>query len=489
MIKIQLVGHAYRHDLFELIRAFFPQEEIGFIDEEIAKNQGIFISSTLLESKDNRLAISKLYNNGSLVKETYIDIDKISSHNLPKDRTVKNAIKKSIYDSLIDLVDHEIPWGILTGIRPIKIAHDLIDNNLSSSEIKSILKNQYRIHVEKAQLMIDIAYSQRRHLYPIDQDKYSLYIGIPFCPTRCSYCSFASFAIGENYHRVSKYLETLIYEIKEIKDLMKGKTLNTVYIGGGTPTSLKIRDLERIIATVRDLFSKEDIKEFTVEAGRPDTLNFETLKMLKSMEVDRVTINPQTMNSKTLKRIGRNHDIKSIIETYNMARDLGFESINMDIILGLPGEGIDELSHTLNEIEKLDPENLTVHTLAIKRGSKLFNRKDHILIGDKDIANMLELTKSKAKQMGMSPYYLYRQKQILGNLENIGYAKANKECIYNISMMEEKETIIGAGLGAVSKFYYPKENKIKRLPNYKDLNVYTSRIDELITKKKKMILT
>lgn len=266
---------------------------------------------------------------------------------------------------------------------------------------------------------------------------------------------------------------------------MEGKWLNTVYIGGGTPTSIKTKDLERIVATVKDVFKDEDIREFTVEAGRPDTINTEKLKMLKDMEIDRISINPQTMNLKTLSKIGRNHNIESILSSYSLAKEIGFDIINMDLILGLPGEDIEDIAYSLNEIKKLDPDNLTVHTLSIKRRAELFNDKENIFNKTAMMKKALELTETKVYEMGLIPYYLYRQKQILGNLENIGYSKVGKECIYNISMMEEKETIIGLGLGAVSKFYY--ENKIERLPNFKDLIQYSNRIDELITKKRRFI--
>ena len=487
LIKVLIEGHSYEHDLFELIRVFFPGKEIEFIDKYDENIEGLFINSYLLNMDDEVLAISKIYNNDEMIKEIVVDIKDIHFQGLSEKRIIKNAIKKSIYDLLIDLIDSEVPWGILTGIRPIKVSHDLINSNKDTDEVKRILMDDFRIHEKKAMLMIDIAMSQRKHIYPLDDKKYSLYIGIPFCPSRCSYCSFPAFAIGNDYDKVDKYLDSLIYEIKAIKEIMEGKWLNTVYIGGGTPTSIKSKDLERIIATIKESFKAEDIKEFTVEAGRPDTLNMDILKMLKSMEIDRISINPQTMNSKTLEKIGRNHDIKSIISSYNMAKELGFDIINMDIILGLAGETIDDVAYTLNEIQKLDPENLTVHTLALKRGSRLFNKNESYDEGPNEIQKMLELTEAKAAEMDMFPYYLYRQKQMVGNLENIGYSKLNKESIYNISMMEEKETIIGAGLGAVSKIYYPKENTIKRLPNFKDLIEYSSRIDELIEKKKRLI--
>jgi len=266
--------------------------------------------------------------------------------------------------------------------------------------------------------------------------------------------------------------------------MMKDRKLDSVYIGGGTPTSIPIRELERIIQTVYQEFG-EHIKEFTVEAGRPDTIDKEVLQMLKDNNINRISINPQTMNDKTLKIIGRNHSSQDIIKAYNMAKDIGIPTINMDLIIGLPGEGIEEIGHTLNLLGKLDPENLTVHTLAVKRGSKYSENIDKFDRKDIDIIqNMIDETKLFAEKMHLNPYYLYRQKHMLGNFENIGYAKEGYECIYNISMMEEKETIIGAGMGSSSKIYYMRENRIGRIPNFKDLKEYINRIDELLEKKK-----
>lgn len=499
MIRVYLEGHEYRNDLFELIRVFFPAREIEFVEESftdglnldgsnleainLAYSDGLFIESLLESPEGVSLAISRVYRAGELIKEIIIDTDKIEIEGLPKRRIVKNAIKRSIYDALIDLVDFDVPWGILTGIRPIKVAHELL-NNMDEDKAKQILMGEFRIRKDKADLMVDIAKVQLKYIYPLDRRKFSLYIHIPFCPSRCVYCSFPAFGIGKDYIRVEEYVDTLILELKTIAGMVMDLKLNTVYIGGGTPTSIKTRDLERIIASVRDNF-KGHIKEFTVEAGRPDTLNEENLRMLRDMEVDRISINPQTMNLKTLIAIGRHHDVDSIRKSYALAKDLGFD-INMDIIIGLPGEDLGDVEYSLEEIKKLDPENLTVHTLSLKRGSKLIN-KEELDLRSAEIHKMLDLTAKKAKEMGMSPYYLYRQKQILGNLENIGYAKVNKECIYNISMMEEKETTIGAGVGAVSKFFYPEENRIERLPNFRDLIVYSQRIDELLAKKREFI--
>jgi len=269
---------------------------------------------------------------------------------------------------------------------------------------------------------------------------------------------------------------------------MAGKKINTVYIGGGTPTAVSRKQLESVIESVQTGFNGE-IKEFTVEAGRPDTIDRDMLKMLKDKGVTRISINPQTMNGDTLKLIGRNHSPKSIIRAYNLAKSVGFDIINMDIILGLPGETPEDLQYTLERIEELDPENLTIHILSLKRGSKLYNAGyKHIGKVNAEIEEMLDLTKEFTYKMNLLPYYLYRQKQILGNLENVGYAKRGMECVYNIAMMEEKETVIGLGLGSVSKIFYPKENRIQRVPNFKGLDDYIRRVDELIARKKHYII-
>lgn len=345
--------------------------------------------------------------------------------------------------------------GSLTGIRPGKIVDELFEKDTNEENIFNILTKEYRLNKENAKLIIDISKRQKGYIYPIDKDKYSLYISIPFCPTRCIYCSFPSLPIKKFNAQVSDYINTLIYELHGIAKIMNGKKLNSVYIGGGTPTSISIIYLEKIIQTVYQEF-RGNLKEFTVEAGRPDTINKDVLLMLKNNNINRISINPQTMNDKTLKIIGRNHTSDDIIKAYDMAKDVGIPIINMDLIIALPEEGLEEVKDTLNIFERLDPENLTVHTLAVKRGSNYRENIDQFDKKDIDtIHNMIDETKSFAREMNLNPYYLYRQKQILGNFENIGYVKEGTECIYNISIMEEKETIIAAGMGSVSKYILP----------------------------------
>lgn len=488
LVGIVIEGHTYKHDIFELVRVFFPDSdmEIVFLEnKDITDANGYIVESILNYNGMKYIGIARLYRGGELIGEHCESIEDIHIGNLDMGQRIKTGIKKSIYNLLVRIFEIDVPWGILTGIRPVKIVHNLIDLDMEEYEILRILITQYRIHRTKAKLILDIAKLQRKYIYPLSKDRYSIYIGIPFCPTRCVYCSFPAYRIGKNYDMVKAYVDTLLYEIDKMGKIMKGKLLNTIYIGGGTPTAINIFDLERIIDGIFKSFPMGEVREFTVEAGRPDTINIEVLSMLREHGVNRISINPQTMNDSTLKLIGRNHDKYSTISAYSLAKDVGFDIINMDIILGLPGEGIDELENTLHAIEEMNPENLTVHTLSLKRGSRLLMEQGNRILNKRvDVQHMIERTQMFAEDNGYLPYYLYRQKQILGNLENVGYSKLNKECIFNIAMMEEKETVIGMGLGAVSKIYYPQENRIKRIPNFKDLVQYNTRIDELIDKKK-----
>lgn len=482
MISLLITGHKYQHDLYELIRTFFPNNEVKIINSiDAQENNKYLIKSNL--NRHAHTSSTTIYKNDKVLSTYTVDINSIIIKNYTKAQIEKISIKKSMYNALYNLSQKDVPWGILTGIRPTKIAHNLIDNGLSIDEVLDILTNDYKLHKEKAGLLLEIAKIQRNYIYPVDKDKFSLYISIPFCPSICSYCSFSSLPVNKYKYIVEKYVNNLIYELESISKSMKKDKINTVYIGGGTPTAISPIHLNRIIEAVYKNYGN-NISEFTVEAGRPDTINREMLLMLKKNMINRISINPQTMVDKTLKLIGRNHNSKDVIETYYLAKEVGFDNVNMDLILGLPGEGDKELKETLKEISKLDPENLTIHSLSLKRGSDYKNNQGAIKhINTFNLDNMVNTIEEYVNRMELYPYYLYRQKQITGNLENIGYSKRAKECIYNISMMEEKESIIGFGMGAVSKIYYPEENKIKRIPNFKGINDYINRIDELIKNK------
>ncbi|RKD34644.1 coproporphyrinogen dehydrogenase HemZ [Thermohalobacter berrensis] len=490
MIKVYLEGHEYRYDVYQLLKLFYFDEEILFIKEKaLDNNQGLLIESYLKNENDNYIVNTNIYINGIYISSSNIDnINKIDikEDNLKKKKKI--AIKKSIFDAISKICKKDVPWGILTGVRPTKIVHELMDKGIVEETILEVLMKQYKISRDKANLIINIANNQRQFIYPIDEKNFSLYISIPFCPSRCIYCSFPAYSLRKKSDLVNKYIEKLLFELEKVAEFTKDMKLQTVYIGGGTPTSIPSRDLQRIIEKVNNIYDQKKIKEFTVEAGRPDTINKEMLLMLKENGIDRISINPQTMNDTTLKGIGRRHTTEDIRQTYELARKIGFKKINMDIIIGLPEEGEKEINKTMNQILQLSPDNLTVHTLALKKASKLRNERNNFTLQDaKTIRNMLNITMDYAKEMDMYPYYMYRQKQILGNFENIGYTKKDKECIYNMLIMEEKQTIIALGAGGVTKMVYPAENRIERVPNVKDPNEYINRVEEMIERKRKYL--
>ncbi|WP_077367290.1 coproporphyrinogen dehydrogenase HemZ [Anaerosalibacter sp. Marseille-P3206] len=486
MVWVYLDGHSYNYEVYGLVRAFF-NEDVEFIEsEEEHPYKGILIKNNLIENGSDLCSATSVLVDGDIVSKYKVNsIKSIDLKINSIEKKIKTGIKQSLYGALSKIVKMKAPWGILTGVRPVKIVNELMDDGFDNTTIYDILINEYKLYSEKAKLIIDIANTQRSFIYPMDKDKFSLYVSVPFCPTRCIYCSFPSNPIELVRNLVDDYTDSVVYELNNIKKVLQNKKIHTVYIGGGTPTSIPTRNLEKIIKTIYELFGRENISEITVEAGRPDTINVDMLKMLKDNQIDRISINPQTMNEKTLKTIGRFHTKKDIIDSFKLARNMGFDLINMDLIVGLPGEGTDEIRYTLEEISNLEPENLTVHTLAIKRGSKFVDHVSEYSLGDQDtINNCLKLCKTYAEHLKLSPYYLYRQKQMLGNFENVGYAIKGKECVYNILIMEEKETIIAVGAGGVSKIFYPSENRIERVPNVKGLHDYLNRTAEMVERKK-----
>jgi oxygen-independent coproporphyrinogen-3 oxidase len=320
------------------------------------------------------------------------------------------------------------------------------------------------------------------------EDGYSLYVGIPFCPTTCLYCSFTSYPYSRWEKRMEEYIVALEKEIRFVKEHFADKKLNTIYFGGGTPTTLPPVYLDRILGQITEGFDLSYLKEWTVEGGRPDSITPEKLAVLRKYPVDRISINPQTMKQETLDLIGRRHTVEDVKNAFYMAREAGFDNINMDLIIGLPQEHTEDVAHTMEEIAALNPDNLTVHTLAIKRASRLNMEKEqygHLYL-EQNTAAMMELTAKGAAQMGMEPYYLYRQKNMSGNLENVGYAKPGKEGIYNILIMEEKQSIVALGAGSVTKRVWSEH--IERASNVKDIEQYLSRIDEMIERKKVLFL-
>jgi oxygen-independent coproporphyrinogen-3 oxidase len=342
---------------------------------------------------------------------------------------------------------------------------------------------------EKARLSLDIAKREKKILENVHRDNgYSIYIGIPFCPTTCLYCSFTSYPIAIWKKRIKEYLGALFKEIDFISDFYQDKILDTVYIGGGTPTTLEPEELESLLGYVREKLDFSQVKEFTVEAGRADSITKEKLEVLKKYGVSRISVNPQTMKDDTLKLIGRQHTVEQVISAFNLAREVGFDNINMDIILGLPSETEIDVQHTIDEIIKLNPDSLTVHSLAIKRASRLNQWVEENGVSTlKNTDTTMKIAGEGAQKLDMKPYYLYRQKNMSGNFENVGYAREGKYGIYNMAIMEEVQTIVALGAGSITKRVYP-DGRIERCDNVKDVALYIEKIDEMIDKKRTLLM-
>ena len=591
MIRLVLdsVAASYEQDIRELVQAFYPGEEF-----EIRTPEGVHFSNTTQEEKN---ALKQAQATGEVTavnKKSTKNRARMASEVTPEgmeDESIrltftveaaelplrgvrkedKSVIKAELYDTLVGMTGKELPWGDLTGIRPVSLVSPLLDaipGHVFSDEmlakIKEDIQKEYCIRGEKLDLMVDIAVREQRILDRIRQttgrsykDGWSLYIGIPFCPTRCLYCSFLSNTIDFWEKRLGDYMENLRKELHFTVHRMCGelhRPLQTIYIGGGTPTALDehwlqvLMDLvheicgEANVSILRDSHTSSEngrscvcatseawtddaawmhtatgmpgIVEFTVEAGRPDSITREKLKILKAAGVDRISVNPQTFCQKTLDLIGRKHSVEEVIEKYRLARELGFDNINMDIILGLPGEKLPEVTHTLCEIGRLKPDSLTVHSLAIKRAARLTLERDfwagvyragdeHEILEETrqqekaneadfrypEITRMMLASEYTAELLEMKPYYLYRQKNMAGNLENVGYCEEGKECLYNILMMEEKHTVVGCGAGTSTKVVLPSRDgdlyhkRVERCDNGKSIPEYLDHIDKFIGRK------
>lgn len=469
-VKIKLNDLKYRYDIYQMFNIYFPLDEIKFNLEE---------SEYIIEV------------NQEYIHFKYKDINKKHIFN----ENAKDEMKIVVFEALKEITGDEYPWGTLVGIRPSKIALKYLEEGKSIKEIDEAFYNKHRASKEKAELCVEVAKREEEFVNE-DSKNIAIYIGMAFCPTRCFYCSFAANPIMGNKKKVSPYLQALTKEIKAIRDYVNEKELKieTVYFGGGTPTAVNNEEFEDIMNHIYNSFvDGKDIKEFTVECGRPDSITREKLVTMKKYNTTRISINPQTMNDDTLSLIGRGHTSRDVIEKFNLARELGFEDINMDMIIGLPGEGLKEVKHTATEIKKLMPDSLTVHGLSLKRASILYENfilKKGIQIKKQDeLSLMYEESRDLAKVLNLDPYYMYRQKNMVGNMENLGYASKGKECIYNIQMIEDKQTIIAIGADAVSKVVFLDENRIERHSNIKDIGEYINRIDEQIKGKIELLNT
>lgn len=485
MIFLSCSSDMYTYNTYHLAKAFFPEEEMQQnVSEEM---EDVF----RLTFPDGRVFAVKA---GDIPEGT--------------DRSRKKyAVDAALYKACREYTGRDLAWGILTGVRPTKIAMQKLEQGMDEDSFVRWFQEDSFVSRGKAVLAWQVAGREKKILEQLDyRDGYSLYVGIPFCPSVCSYCSFSSGPIDYWRDSVEDYLKALMKELSWIGERAaeRGKRLNTIYIGGGTPTTLEEGQLERLLSHIDRCFSRESLLEYTVEAGRPDSITEGKLKALKGHGITRISINPQTMQQRTLDLIGRGHTAEEIEDSFHMARSLGFDNINMDLIAGLPKETAADMADTLEKIGALGPDSLTVHSLAIKRAAKMGQEKSSTgsiaaLAGDpavmaRELSAMIEGTYRAAESMGLSPYYLYRQKNIAGNFENVGFAKVDKAGIYNILIMEEKQSIIAAGAGSSTKILldepilvpgsrHGRKTTLVRVENVKNIREYIARIDEMINRK------
>lgn len=466
-----LKNHNEEYAAREIIAAHIPKIKIEISD--IIPENGDYVISELI-IKDNEYIYSTFIRlEGKEYKSQYTN----ASYS-------KTFVKKSINDALKEALGTCLPWGLITGIRPSKMVREMLETDKTENEIQDTFLNHYECSNDKTKLAMEVAKRERALIESMPQNSISLYVGIPFCPTRCLYCSFTSQSIKFSNTLTEPYMDALSKEIAYTANLIKekGLKLDTIYIGGGTPTAISEKQLERLLSEINQNFDLSNLREYTLEAGRPDTITTEKLKIIRDNNISRISINPQTMNRKTLDIIGRKHSPEDVIRSYEEALKLGFTHINTDLIAGLPEETEDDFIHTINEIKKLNPQSVTIHTMSIKRGSFLDERYSmYTPSASNTVNNMLSIASDAMESLGKKPYYMYRQKNMLGNLENVGYCDTGHECLYNIYIMEEVQSIYAIGAGASTKII--DGSKIDRIFNVKEVSEYIKRIDEMIARK------
>lgn len=573
MITVQLNEPDFEYDIHSLVKAFYPQHDVlvkAMPREEFPES--VFHLVVNYDRK-NHMIDFKFYEreqqeNDNVTKEENENAEQISEEAFSQNqkngaaeekmtlggsvlvdfadrKKTKNELKQQLYYLLTLYAGKTLPWGTLTGIRPTKIPMELLEEGKSEDEIRSYMKETYFASDEKIELSLAVAKRELELLSRIDYENgYSLYVGIPFCPSTCLYCSFTSYPLAKWANRMDEYLDALEKEIAFTAEACKHKVLNSVYIGGGTPTTLSAEQMDRLLTMIGSYFEiadeqgrmiyadeymnevdaadeaqnsmdeakfengstdvegnaagsvcengkvrkKTQLLEFTVEAGRPDSITREKLEVIHKHNISRISINPQTMKEETLRLIGRQHTVQQTIDSFKLAREAGFDNINMDLIVGLPEETIEDVRETMRQLEELDPDNITVHSLAIKRAARLRMQKEqyenlHI----ENTAQTIDLTAECCHEMGLEPYYLYRQKNMAGNFENVGYAKPGKAGVYNILIMEEKQTIMALGAGATTKVVFEDGKRIERVGNVKDITNYLERVDEMVERKRELL--
>ncbi len=458
MIGFWMEDDRRRSDIQAFLRIFFPFEDVQMVD-------------------DSELADVRLYN-GS--KELNVWVRHNSSIYERSGSGDTFDLRRMLLDIYMEITFPKPSWGILMGIRPTKLVFKMLEKGYGNNRIITELTDRYMLDTDKATLLLDVCKAEKS--FVAEAGKSQIYIGIPFCPSRCSYCSFAAYEADKYRDEIPAYLDCLYKEMEGFSDVFK--EAESVYIGGGTPTTLDEGQLDTLLGYVAGKVS-DKLKEFTVEAGRPDTITTGKLDAMRRHGVTRISINPQSFNDVTLKKIGRNHTANEVVEVFNAAKGMGFASVNMDLIAGLPGETAAEVEKTMDKVAALLPDNVTVHTLAIKRAAKLSETGGYdTMEARSEIEPMLRIIYDRLSDLGYKPYYLYRQKQMLGQFENVGFERSGTPCLYNIHMIEETSPVYAFGAGTVSKQI--TSGKITRQDNPKNIHAYISGIDQIIAKKQQL---
>lgn len=481
-LPIILIGNTFKYEIEATVKLFFPASRFSFSDNPSDACGDNYIIARLEENSGTSVISSEVKLIG---KEPLINSAVLSCSCDTDKATVEHELCRLIYHALKELLGINPPWGLMTGIRPVKKVIELIETGNDYETINSILTRKYELSECKLKLAYETAKNQLPILDKIDSKAVSLYVSIPFCPTRCSYCSFVSHSMDSAIKLMPEYIESLCEELKIIGEIVADTNtkIDTIYFGGGTPTSISAEDIRKLMSCVRDNFDLDSIREYSFEAGRPDTITEEKLHVIKEYGADRISVNPQTLNDDVLKVIGRRHSGEEAIRAFEAARKVGFRNINTDLIAGLPTESAESFFNTLDRIIDLAPESITVHTLTLKRAANLFGHVSDNL--KNPAAEMVDYSVKRLLESGYNPYYLYRQKNTVDNLENVGYSKKGFESYYNIFIMDESQTILGAGCAASTKLVYP-DGKINRIHNYKFPYEYIGKFGQLMEKKKEV---
>lgn len=462
------INHPYEFDMKNICTVFFPYEKI--------KSQGDESIVVVTEKNGADLSVSARVYDKELKKH----------HTVGVKEDMATAMSVLLYRTLSEIMGYNPPWGILFGVRPAKLMHRFCED-MGEEKAREYFVNTFLATPVKTDLAIKVMKNENRVISLSRENSFSLYVSIPFCPTRCAYCSFVSHSIERTHKLIEPYVELLCRELEEIGKIAKSLNLHleTVYFGGGTPTTLNASQLEKLFNSIEKNFDLSTLREYTVEAGRPDTVTEDKLRALKSAGVSRISINPQSFNDTVLQTIGRKHTAQETVDAFNLARNIGFDNINMDFIAGLPGESMESFENNIQKAISLGAESVTVHTLALKTAAYMASRDLTFDLTDRlFVSSMVDYSNKTLKNAGYYPYYMYRQSKSLGNLENVGWCKEGRDCLYNVYMMDETHSVFAAGAGAVTRLKNQKNGHIERIYNYKYPYEYIDSFDEIIERKK-----